>query len=114
IVSASGGSPRRITNGDSYADRATWSPAPFNQIAYASRSGPGFDIVIYDVATGERHPLTSGEGSNESPVFAPNGKHIAFTSTRKVKIQIFLIGRDGKGLQQVTTVGNNYTPNWSR
>jgi TolB protein len=47
-------------------------------------------------------------------VFSPNGRHIAFTSTRKGKMQIFLIGRDGKGLRQVTTLGNNVMPNWSR
>jgi TolB protein len=47
-------------------------------------------------------------------VFAPNGRHLAFTSTRSGKTQIFLIGRDGKGLKQVTSIGNNYTPNWSR
>ena len=40
--------------------------------------------------------------------------NFSFTSTRRGKSQIFLIGRDGKGLRQVTTVGNNYTPDWSR
>ena len=49
----------------------TWSPAPFNEIAYASRTGPGYDIRIYDLATQERRQLTSGEGSNESPAYAP-------------------------------------------
>ena len=53
IVDADGlDQPRRITSNESWADRATWSPAPFNEIAYAARSGPGFDIKIYDVATG--------------------------------------------------------------
>ncbi len=51
IVDADGlGQPQRITTNESWADRATWSPAPFNEIAYAARSGPGFDIKIYDVA----------------------------------------------------------------
>jgi Tol biopolymer transport system component len=35
-------------------------------------------------------------------------------STRTVKKQIFVMGRDGLGLKQITTVGNNYTPDWSR
>lgn len=112
-ISANGGAPRKITN-ESYADRATWAPAPFNEIAYAARSGPGYDIVVYDIASGARRALTFGEGSNESPAFAPNGRHVAFTSTRRGKIQVFVIGRDGKGLRQVTTAGNNFTPNWSR
>jgi TolB protein len=106
--------PRRITTDEIWADRATWSPAPFNEIAYAAQSGPGFDIKIYDVATGASRRITNGEGSNESPAFSPTGRHIAFASTRLGNQQIFVVGRDGNGLRQVTKEGNNYTPNWSR
>jgi TolB protein len=113
-MSADGvGSPRKLT-AESYADRASWSPAPFNEIVYASRSGPGFDIKILDVATGQTRQLTFGEGTNESPCFAPNGRHFAFTSNRRGKVQIFSVARDGKDLRQLTTTGNNYYPNWSQ
>ena len=115
VVDADGlGQPQRITSDDSWADRATWSPAPFNEIAYAARNGPGFDIKIRDMTTGQSHFLTNGEGSNESPAFSPTGRHIAFASTRLGNQQIFVVGRDGNGLRQVTKEGNNYTPNWSR
>ena len=66
------------------------------------------------MATQEVRQLTSGEGSNESPSYAPNGRHVAFSSTRSGKRQIYTIGRDGQGLKQVTTVGNNQTPDWSK
>jgi TolB protein len=108
------GQPRRITTNESWADRATWSPAPFNEIAYAARSGPGFDIKIYDVASGATRTLTNGEGTNESPAFSPTGRHLAFTSTRAGTEQIFVVGRDGNGLKQITKEGRNFTPNWSR
>ena len=115
IVDADGlGQPQRITSDESWADRATWSPSPFNEIAYAGRSGPGFDIKIYDVAARTTRTLTSGEGSNESPAFSPTGRHLAFTSTRVGNEQIFVVGRDGNGLKQVTKEGRNFTPNWSR
>jgi TolB protein len=114
VMDTDGLNARRLTFDDSYADRATWSPAPFNEIAYSARSGPGFDIRIYDVATRVSHQLTNGEGSNESPAFAPNGRHLAFTSSRAGKIQIYTIARDGKQLTKVTNAGNNWTPNWSR
>jgi TolB protein len=114
VMDTDGLNVRRLTFSDSYADRATWSPAPYNEIAYAARSGPGFDIRIYDVATGQSHQVTNGEGSNESPAFAPNGRHLAFTSTRAGRTQIFTIARDGKQLTQVTRTGENWTPNWSR
>ena len=68
---------------ESWADRATWSPAPFNEIAYAARSGPGFDIKIYDVADAARRERSpTAKGSNESPAFSPTGRHLAFASTR--------------------------------
>jgi TolB protein len=114
VMDADGLNVRRLTFSDSWADRATWSPAPYNEIAYAGRSGPGFDIKIYDVASAQTKVLTDGLGSNESPAFSQNGRHLAFTSTRFGKIQVFTIARDGQGLRQVTRVGNNTFPNWSR
>ncbi|MCL4811046.1 MAG: Tol-Pal system beta propeller repeat protein TolB [Vicinamibacteraceae bacterium] len=113
VVSADGGAARRISI-DSYADRPTWSPAPFNEIAYAARTGRGYDIKIYDVAGGERRQITFSEGSNESPAFAPNGRHLAFMSTRSGRSQIYTIARDGRDLRQVTRTGNNFTPDWSK
>jgi TolB protein len=114
IVSADGlGSPRRVTT-ESYADRATWAPAPYNEIAYAARTGARYDIKVFDVASGELRQITFGEGSNQSPAYASNGRHLAFTSTRKGNVQVFTIGRDGRGLRQITTAGSNYYPNWSR
>jgi TolB protein len=81
--------PRRLTLNESYADRPTWSPAPYNEIAYAARTGPGNDIKVIDVATGVVRQLTFGEGTNESPSFSPN-------------------------VRQITRQGNNRQPDWSR
>lgn len=114
VMDADGLNQRRLTFGESWADGATWSPAPFNEIAYAGRSGPGFDIRIYDVASGQTRTLTDGSGSNESPAFSPTGRHLAFTSTRLGKVHVFTIARDGRNLRQITRAGNNTYPNWSR
>ena len=113
VMGADGLNLRRVTS-ESFCDRATWSPAPFNELAFVCRTGPGYDIKIYDFASGETRQITFGEGSNESPSYSPNGRHLAFTSTRVGKTQVFTIGRDGKGLRQVTKAGNNYTPDWSK
>jgi TolB protein len=113
IVGVDGVGLRRITS-ESYCDRATWSVAPFNEIAYTCRSGGGYDIKVYDVSTGTSKQITFGEGSNESPAFAPNGRHLAFTSTRSGKTQVFTIARDGRDLRQITNSGNNRFPSWSQ
>jgi TolB protein len=113
IMNADGSELRKITN-ESKCDRPTWSVSPNNEIAYASQTGAGFDIRIFDVASGTTRTITDGIGSNESPAFSPNGRHIAFTSTRAGKEQIFVIDRDGKNLRQITRTGMNRYPNWSQ
>src|SRR5688572_4892836 len=113
VMNVDGSGVRRISS-ESYADRATWSPAPFNEIAYSARTGPGFDIKILNIGSGETRQITFGEGTNESPVWAPNGRHLAFMSTRQGRSQIFTVARDGRNLRQITRDGNNTTPHWSQ
>ncbi len=113
IVGTDGLGLRQLTR-EPYADRPTWSPAPYNEIAYTARTGPGNDIKIIELATGQVRQLTFGEGTNESPSFAANGRHLAFMSTRSGKAQIFTISKDGRDLRQITRAGNNYQPDWSK
>jgi TolB protein len=113
IMNADGTGLQRITN-ESQADRPTWSPAPLNEIAFSSRSGAGNIIKVFDFATRNTRALTDAIGNNESPAFSPNGRHVAFVSSRAGKEQIFLIHRDGSGLTQITRAGNNRFPHWSR
>jgi TolB protein len=113
VVGVDGAGLRRISQ-ESYADRPTWSPAPYNEIAFSARTGPGFDIKILNIGTGETRQITFGEGTNESPAWAPNGRHLAFMSTRAGRSQIFTVDRDGRNLRQITRDGNNQTPNWSQ
>ena len=112
IMNDDGSQQRKLTN-ESWCDRPTWSPAPFNEIAYASQSGGGYDIRIYDVSKAITTTITDGIGSNESPAFSPTGRHVAYVSTRAGKAQIFTIRRDGTNRKQITTSGDNRFPNWS-
>jgi len=113
VVNADGSGLRRLSVPESYVDKPTWAPAPYNEIAYTARSGGGFDIRVYELSSGQTRQVTFGEGSNESPSYSANGTHIAFMSSRFGRYQIFTIGRDGRGLKQVTREGTNQTPAWS-
>jgi TolB protein len=113
IINADGTDMRRIST-ESYCDRPTWSPAPFNEIAYTCRGGGGYQIMVYSFDTGTSRPISDGIGSNESPAFAPSGRHIAFVSDRTGKQQIYTMHRDGSGLKQITKTGTNKYPNWSQ
>jgi TolB protein len=112
IVNADGTGLVRIST-EGYCDRATWSPAPLNEIAYTARAGGGYEIRVFDFGTRASRAITDGIGSNESPAFAPNGRHIAFVSDRTGRPQIYTIARDGTDLRQITKLGSNKFPNWS-
>ena len=77
VIDADGLGLRRISSDNS--DRPTWSPAPRNEIAYTARTGPGYDIKVLNIADGQTRQITFGEGSNESPAWAPNGRHLVFS-----------------------------------
>lgn len=113
IMNADGTGVQRITS-ESHADRPTWSPAPLNEIAYSARAGGGNIIKVFDFETRTTRALTDAIGNNESPAFSPNGRHVAFVSSRAGRDQIFVIHRDGSGLRQITRAGNNRFPHWSR
>ena len=113
VMDADGANQRALTT-ERYCDRPTWSPAPYNEIAYVSRTKTGFDIKVIDAATGADRQLTFGRGFNESPSWAPSGRHLAFCSTRSGTQQIWTMTRTGEDLRQVTHVGANSMPAWSR
>ena len=113
FMNADGSNVRRLPVPDGQSDRPTWAPAPYNEIAYHASTGPGWDIKVHELTTGLTRQLTFGEGTNESPVYSPSGRHLAFTTTRFGNVQLVTIGRDGNGLRQITRTGNNQTPDWS-
>lgn len=114
VMSAEGTGVDLLTS-DTKADRPTWSPAPFNDIAYtSSRPGGGHDVAVVDVATRKVRIMTDGVGDNEQPAFAPSGRHIVFVTKRYGKEQIAILDRKGAIQRQVTKDGANTYPNWSR
>lgn len=98
VVSASGGAARRVSFNGSYNTTPTWSPAKgASVIAYTTRDGGRYDIVTLDLATKKMVRITQGEGSNEEPSFSPNGRAIAFASTRSGGSGLYIAAADGTG-----------------
>jgi TolB protein len=111
IMGADGTGLDKLTSDPSATDRPTWS---LNTIAYAAGPGPEHDIWLIDVTTRKTIVLTDGIGNNEGPAFAPNGRHVAFRTSRYGKDQIAIVSITGKIQRRVTEVGNNTYPSWSR
>jgi TolB protein len=114
-MSADGLQQTLVPNGCSRCDRPAWAPSTTGlQIAYTSQSSTaGHDIEVFDFSTQQTRRITNGEGTNESPTFAPNGRHIIFFTTRWGKQQLAVVDIDGKHTRQLTFSGNNTYPSWS-
>ena len=96
-------------------DRPTWSPAPFNEIAYASQVGRRQrhqDLRVCDRCRPGRLPTAS------AATRVRRSRPTAVTSrsrpTAPGSEQIYTIDRDGKNLRQITKQGRNRYPNWSQ
>jgi len=101
-----------LVTGPAFCDRPVWSPAPMNKIACTCGTDSGYDICLIDMTTRQVIKLTDGVGSNEQPSFAPNGRHLVFTTTRWGKEQIAIVDRRGSDVRQITNTGNNTYPSW--
>jgi TolB protein len=84
IMPSSGGTPHRATFQGKYNQTPRWSPrADKPQIAFTGRDERGvFDIFILDFKSGRIDRLTQGKGSNSEPTWSPDGRLIAYTSSR--------------------------------
>jgi TolB protein len=82
-VMAAGGGEARLVSDYSYGGRSynvspDWSPAG-RKIAYHMRIGETMHITVVDLETSNRRLLTN-EGSNEDPSWAPDNRHVVFSS----------------------------------
>lgn len=114
-MSADGLQQTQVPNGCNKCDRPAWAPSTTGlQLAYTTQtSTSAHDIEIFDFSTQQTRRITDGQGTNESPTFAPNGRHIIFFTTRWGKTQLAVIDIDGQNIRQLTFAGNNTYPSWS-
>jgi TolB protein len=115
-MSVDGVNVQRLTNGEGEAVNPSWSPDG-QHIAFAWTKGfaPGnYNIFVMDVATRDIVQLTHEEGRNENPSWAPDGVHIVYSSRQGRKTEIWTMLANGTGKRQLTTVGSNEKPVWSR
>jgi TolB protein len=100
VMSAGGGDAKRVSQNGDYNTTPTWSPQKGKRIlAYTTRDEGHYDIVTLDLESGKMVRITQGQGNNEEPSFSPNGRAIAFASTRKEGSGIYLANADGTGAQ---------------
>lgn len=80
IMNADGSNVRRVSFQGGRAYDPVWSPDG-KTIAYAVQSG-GMQIYLLDVASGKSTQITATPGSNESPSWSADSRHVIYYSTR--------------------------------
>ncbi|MCY4613920.1 MAG: hypothetical protein OXB94_09915 [Nitrospira sp.] len=120
IMKADGSHVRRLTWKGRHNAAPAWSPRG-DWIAYVCRI-PGYGLKLCRISPdGKRRVrITSGPPSeiDDSPSWAPNGRHLVFSSTRGKQSgrrnHIYMIHFDGAGLEQLTKGGIHHSsPAWS-
>ncbi|MGA9354760.1 MAG: winged helix-turn-helix domain-containing protein [Terriglobales bacterium] len=112
-----GATPERLFIGSERAYMPTVSLRS-NRLAYASGS---WVESIWRVPIGPGHHggkaerIISSSMVEEGPQYSPDGKHIAFQSTRSGNFEIWRADPDGSNLAQLTSFGGPLTgtPRWS-
>jgi TolB protein len=86
LMPAGGGGAKRVTFQGKYNQTPRWNPKPKPgqpQIAFTGRDERGvFDVFILDVSSGKVSRLTQNKGSNLDPTWSPDGRLIAYVSSR--------------------------------
>lgn len=116
IMRADGSNVRRLTREGSYNAAPAWSPRG-DWIAYVCRR-PGYGLKLCRISPdGKRNvQMTKGPPKeiDDSPSWAPDGRHLVFSSTRGGRSHIYMIYFDGTGLERLTEGGIHHSsPAWS-
>ena len=97
-------------------ERGYWFPRlspDGRRVAVSIQEGEQYDIFVYDISRGTRTRMTL-EGVNDSPVWSPDGKRVAFESTTAGPPNLFWAQPDGSALERLTTSENWQDPaSWS-
>jgi TolB protein len=84
IMPSSGGGAKRVTFQGKYNQTPRWNPRGDKpQIAFTGRDERGvFDVFVLDVRSGQVARVTQGHGSNLDPTWSPDGRLLAYVSSR--------------------------------
>jgi len=107
-VSNSGGNPQIFVDGKRVSFRGTYNMAPVfcndpegQKILFMGRDGATWDIFSADTGGGNMKRLTQDQGSNTYPACSPDGRMVAFFSTRG---GLYVSNPLGQNQQKIATV----------
>jgi Tol biopolymer transport system component len=108
------GEARAITTGTRVLLAPRLSPDGQWVVSTLRKAGQN-QIVKVPIEGGEPIPLTSPDANNETPVWSPDGKQIAFISDRDGATAVWTMTPDGQGQKKIDVgpVGSNKLVTWT-
>lgn len=115
IMDADGTNAEVLTNYEdsqkNYRSDADWSPDG-RMIAYQERTNGKFQIRTINPSGSAPKPRTS-EGENEQPSWAPDSRHLVFTSSRTGVRQLWVMDLETGRVRQLTKSAGSRLAAWS-
>jgi TolB protein len=110
-VSASGGSPERLTNSPGIDTGASYSPDGSKIVFESDRSGTQ-QLYVMNADGSNQNRISFGGGRYATPVWSPRGDLIAFTKIGG-GFNIGVMNIDGSGEKVLTHGWQDEGPSWS-
>lgn len=79
VMPATGGTPTRLVTGFNYCAEPDWSRAQPTKIAFTAAQGRGFQVGVFDMATGKGAIVSKAAGDAIEPVWMADGRHVVCT-----------------------------------
>jgi TolB protein len=115
VMAADGSGQKRVSTTGNFNQTPAWNPKKgTRQLAYTIRddSTGRSDVVTLDLTSGKAVRVTQGQGDNEEPTWAPNGRVLAWSSVRSGGTGIYIGNADGTGAQRLIWKGSGTSPDW--
>ena len=128
VMDADGGNQQNLTNDPNDDRNPSWSPDGKRIVFSSERDGrvmdgvPTDEIYVMDADGGNPQNLTNDLNEDWDPSWSPDGKRIAFSSTRDghfigdvgITSDIYVMDADGGNQQRLTeNRKNDWDPSWS-
>jgi TolB protein len=115
IMDSDGSNARTLTDYD-FSEKNYRSDPDFSAdgrlIAYQERINERFQIRTIRLTGSTPKQLTS-DGVNEQPSWAPDGRHLVFTSNRSGVRQLWVLDTESNRIRQLTKAGGSRLASWS-
>lgn len=110
VIGADGAGERRVTMAGAYNTSPRFGPN--GRIVFAGMDEFRSDLFVVDLQ-GNITRLTQDQGNNKDPSWSPDGRYIAFLSSRDGGWKVWIMTEDGRYQFPITEAAAAYaTPDW--